>query len=92
MTGKAEKYFSALARCCPPHPFWDVMPPFLALEFRTRTYSIKHCRSRIKEGIAMMMGTRNWPPHPRSGRAVAEPEGEEKNMQRETKRSAIIFA
>jgi hypothetical protein len=40
----------------------------------------------------MMIGTRYWPPQPRSGRAVAEPEGDEKNMHRETKRSAIIFA
>jgi hypothetical protein len=92
MTGKAEKYFSALARCWPPHPEWADIPPFLIFAFRTLTYSIKHWRSRMSEGIAMIIGTRYWPPQPRSGRAVAEPSGPEKNMQSETNKSAIIFA
>ena len=90
MTGNALKYFSALARCCPPHPPAPV-PPFRALEERTRRYSIMHWRKRMRDGMAMIMGTRYCPPQPRSGRLVAEPLWE-KNMQRETKRSAIILA
>ena len=42
--------------------------------------------------MAIMMGTRNWPPHALSGRLVAEPFGPEKNIHSDTKRSAIIFA
>lgn len=67
------------------------MPPFRALIARTRKYSIKHCRSRMRDGIAMIIGTRYWPPHPLSGLLVAEPSAR-KNMHRETNRSAIIFA
>lgn len=45
----------------------------------------------MSDGIAIIMGTIYCPPHPRSGRDVALPDGV-KNMQKETKRSAIIFA
>ncbi len=90
ITGNALAYFRALARCCPPHPFVPI-PPALRFECRTRKYSIRHCRNRIKDGIAIMMGRRYWPPHALSGRCVAEPSFW-KNMQRETKRSAMIFA
>lgn len=91
MTGKAEAYLRALARCWPPHPWGPMVPPFRALRERTRKYSIRHWRRRMREGMAIMMGTRYWPPHPRSGLRVAEP-SDWKNMHRATKRSAIIFA
>lgn len=90
-TGNAEAYLSALARCWPPHPAGPIVFPFLAFKARTRKYSMRHWRSRMSEGMAMMTGTRYWPPHPLSGLLVAEPSGL-KNMQRATKRSAIIFA
>ena len=57
MTGNADAYFSAFARCWPPHPPAPV-PPDRRFEARTRRYSIMHWRNRISEGIAIMIGTR----------------------------------
>jgi len=90
MTGKAEKYFRALARCCPPQPCAPT-PPLRWLLERTRRYSVMHWRKRIREGMAITMGTMYWPPQPLSGLFVAEPSCE-KNIQSATNRSAIIFA
>ena len=84
MTGNAEQYFAAFARCCPPHPL-DIVG-----FARTRKYSIIHCLNRIMDGIAMMMGTKYCPPHPLSGRPVADPLCW-KYMQIATNKSAMIF-
>jgi hypothetical protein len=93
ITGNAEKYFSAFARCWPPHPeAGGSVEEWCEREERTRRYSIMHWRKRIKEGIAMIIGTKYCPPQPRSGLAVAEPGLLVKNIQRATKRSAIILA
>ena len=87
MTGKADEYLRALARCWPPQP--DV-PDFWGL-FRTLKYSIKHCRSRIILGMLIINGTMYCPPQLRSGLSVDE-DPAEKNMQAETKRSPKTLA
>lgn len=87
MTGNALEYFNALAKCWPPHP---VAAVFCGL-FLTRMYSIRHCLSRIKLGILMMIGTMYFPPHPLSGLSV-EDFPEERNMHSETNRSPSTFA
>ena len=85
MTGNAEQYFAAFARCWPPHPLdGDGFA-------RTRKYSIMHCRKRIRDGMAMMSGTKYCPPQPLSGREVADPLCW-KYMHIDTNRSAMIFA
>lgn len=90
MTGNAEAYLAALARCWPPHPALP-NPPERRFDLPTRIYSITHWRNRIRYGIAIMSGTTISPPHDRFGLAVADPEGV-KNMHIATKRSAITFA
>jgi hypothetical protein len=91
MTGKAVEYFSALARCVPPHPVTELLCPILLFAFLTLKYSIKHCRSRIKYGMLMMNGTQNAPPQFRFGGPV-ELMPEEKNMHKLTNRSPSTFA
>src|SRR5277367_5526245 len=90
MTGNAEAYLSAFARCWPPQPS-DEYPPCLWLYFLTRRYSIMHWRKRMRLGMAIISGTINCPPHPRSGLLVAD-FPDEKNMQSETKRSPKTLA
>lgn len=85
MTGKAEEYLSALARCCPPHPELE-LGFFLTLE-----YSIKHWRNRIMLGMLMIKGTMYAPPQLRSGLSVDETPGV-MNMHIETNRSPRILA
>lgn len=85
ITGKADEYFSALARCCPPQP--EVEPGFLL----TLPYSIKHCLSRIMLGMLITRGTIYAPPHPLSGFAVDETP-DEKNMHSDTNKSPSTFA
>lgn len=54
-------------------------------------YSMMHCRNRIREGTAMMIGRRYGPPQPRSGRPVALPLCR-RNMHSEMTRSAMTLA
>lgn len=90
MTGNALEYFSAFARCCPPHPELPI-PPDLWLPLRTRRYSIKHCRKRIKLGMLMMSGTMKTPPQVLSGLPVLEC-FLEMNMHSATNKSPMTFA
>ena len=85
MTGKAEEYFNALARCCPPQPELEVGC------FRTLWYSMRHCRSRIKLGMLIMRGTMYAPPQLRSGLSVEDTPGET-NMHVDTNRSPRTLA
>lgn len=85
ITGKADEYFRAFARCWPPQPEDTVG------FFRTLLYSIKHCRSRIRLGMLMMRGTMYAPPQPLSGLPV-EDTPDEKNIQIETNRSPRTLA
>ena len=85
MTGNAEEYFKALAKCCPPHPELELGC------FLTLWNSIKHCRNRIILGMLMMSGTTYAPPQLRSGLSVDETPGE-MNMHIDTKRSPRTLA
>jgi len=91
ITGNAVEYLSALARWTPPQPVAELMEPVCLLAFWTREYSVRHCRSRMSDGMLMMKGTQNAPPQLRFGGPVELCE-DEKNMHNEMKRSPRTFA
>jgi hypothetical protein len=91
ITGKAVEYLSALARWTPPQPVAGLIEPVCLFAFWTREYSVRHCRSRMSDGMLMTNGTQKAPPQLRFGGPV-ELWVDEKNMQSETKRSPNTFA
>lgn len=76
MTGNAVEYFKALAKC-----WFPLLTSRREAVRRDRRYSVRHWRSRIALGTAIIMGTIKSFPQARFGLEVADSPSV-KNMQK----------